>query len=72
VGDARNPRDAIRCYDSAGGKLLATLNVPARSLADVQDAGPRVIRWSPDGSRLFLLDPNLQLATIWGPGTLPK
>ena len=72
VGDPRNPRDAIRFYDSAAGKLLATLNVPARSLADVQSVGPRVMRWSPDGSRLFLLDPGLQLATIWGPGTLPK
>jgi hypothetical protein len=72
VGDPRNPRDAIRFYESAGGKLLSTLNVPARSLADVQGTEPRAMRWSPDGSRLFLLDPNLQLATIWGPGTLPK
>jgi hypothetical protein len=72
VGDPRHPRDAIRFYDSAGGKLLATLNVPARSLADLQSVGPRVMRWSPDGSRLLVLDPNLQFATIWGPGTLPK
>lgn len=72
VANSQRPGDVIRFYESASGRLLATLTVPASSLVDVQGTEPRVMRWSPDGTRLFLLDPNRTLATIWGPGTLPK
>lgn len=61
---------AIRLYDCANGKELATLT-PDLQLAQVS-TGFQVtpfLRWSPDGSHLLVDNPALDGAQIWGPNT---
>ena len=65
---------AVTLYDAASGRELATLKPQTR--LDLALTSPLTLRflwlnWSPDGTRLLLLDNAIGTLTIWGPGTLP-
>lgn len=53
-------------YDSVTGFEVALLALPALPDEFRTDlAGTTMLRWSPDGSRLLLFDPELSTVTIW-------
>ncbi len=54
--------DELGLYDSTTGKELASLQLPA--FIDGPLSGSSWMRWSPDGSRLFLLDRRMGIA-VW-------
>lgn len=69
---AQPPRHVVTIYDTRTGKVLATLQPHSEAgIASDSNADLNVLRWSPDGSRLFLFDMQLGEVTIWGPGALP-
>lgn len=57
--------------NTATGQVVTTLTP---KLDDLPSSSQPVesLSWSPDGSRLLLLDPIYGAITIWGPGALPK
>ncbi|MBF6589773.1 MAG: PD40 domain-containing protein [Ktedonobacterales bacterium] len=59
----------VRIYDCATGRVVATL-IPPTPLA-APGLATSLMRWSPDGTRLLLLDPSLNEAVVWGPSLLP-
>ena len=61
---------AVQIYDCASGKLLGTL-IP-NLILNGEYSATAFLRWSPDGSRLLLYNPELSGAQIWGPKELPK
>lgn len=54
--------DELGLYDSTTGKELATLELP--TFIDGPLSGSSWMRWSPDGSQLFLLDRRMGIA-VW-------
>ncbi|HEY7779283.1 MAG TPA: hypothetical protein VIC85_03640 [Ktedonobacterales bacterium] len=73
--DAATPDHAVKLYDCASGRLLATLVPLTQSLDHTgarEDGEANVLRWSPDGSRLALFDTTLQSVTVWTTSQLPR
>ena len=72
-GGAHPELHGVSIYDCRTGKLLTTLaprnqeGSPSSLNNDLNQ-----LRWSPDGTRLFLFDMQLGEVTIWGPGALPS
>lgn len=60
---------ALLIYDCATGKAIAAL-VP--DTEDTPTQGLTSVRWSPDGTRIFLVDNALGTLTIFGPGKVPR
>lgn len=60
-------------YDTATARPLATLQIiPAHANLGGDPNAANILRWSPDGSRLLLVDTVVRAVTIWGPGKLPR
>lgn len=59
-------------YDCQTGAQLAALLPLGSNLSAVEDEEPPLLAWSPDGTRLLLLDPALGTATIWLSASLPR
>jgi WD40 repeat protein len=68
---AYNPGHNVTLYDCVTGRQLASLPLPQQSDNVPSQLFP-VLRWSPDGSHLLLLDDHTGLLAIWGPQQLPK
>lgn len=60
---------ALILYDTATGKALTAL-APRASRQPL--AGDSLLRWSPDGTRLFLYDAALGTVTVWSGSSLPR
>lgn len=71
--DAQTAQHGVYLYDTASGKQLAYLKPgPGRRIGGGYVEGePNLLRWSPDGRRLLLLDMTLGTITIWGSAQLP-
>lgn len=50
-------------YDCVTGNQVASLLLPDVFRTDL--SGSTLLRWSPDGSRLLLFDPQLSVVTVW-------
>ena len=71
--DAMNPNPAAfttSVYGTVSGKLAKELRPNFTGLRG-NSSGSMALLWSPDGSRLLLLDNIAGVLTIWGPGALP-
>ncbi|HEU5440921.1 MAG TPA: hypothetical protein VFU88_16665 [Ktedonobacterales bacterium] len=70
--DAQTAQHGVYLYDAASGKQLAYLKPgPGRRIGGGYVEGePNLLRWSPDGRRLLLLDMTLGTITIWGQAEL--
>jgi WD40 repeat protein len=67
----------LALYNCQTGRLVATLhpyitNIPSVGYVSKQQSEANVVRWSPDGSQLLLLDTQLGTATIWDSQQLPR
>ena len=76
VSNAAAPSSAtvtISIYDTVSGKLVKQVKPDFTSLsASPAAAGSSVaLLWSPDGSRLLLVDNVYGVITVWGAGALP-
>lgn len=68
---ASNPAAfSISIYDTASGKLVKQVTPDFTGL-HAGPAGNVALQWSPDGSRLLLVDNIYGALTVWGPGALP-
>lgn len=65
------PRPTTVIYDCQTGAVVATLTEQTGAPSP-DDSAPKLLRWSPDGSRLLALDPSAGAVTLWGPGQLPS
>jgi len=54
----------VDLFDCVTGYEIASLRLPS-PFATPTLAGTPLMRWSPDGSRLFLFDPQLGMAMLW-------
>lgn len=73
IPDATTPNPAaftIAVYDTASGKLVKQV-APDFTGLSTDAHGSVALLWSPDGSRLLLLDNLYGAITVWGPGALP-
>ena len=71
--DAESPNPAafaISIYDTATGKLVKQVKPNFTGLVADQGGNTELL-WSPDGSRLLLLDNLSGVITMWGAGELP-
>lgn len=60
-------------FDATTAQVLATLQpVPPHANLGGDANAANILRWSPDGSRLLLVDTVVRTITIWGPGKLPQ
>jgi len=60
----------VDLYDCVTGRQLASLPVPTGGR--ISFTRYVLLLWSPDGSRLLLLDAYTGPAALWGPGQLPR
>ena len=60
---------ALLIYDCATGEAITAL-VP--DVLDTPAQGITSVRWSPDGTRIFLVDSAIGTLTIFGPGKVPR
>jgi hypothetical protein len=65
------PANAIMLLDCVSGKTLATLRIPSHIRASGVSGNASQLRWSPDGTRLLLYDPVLDVLVVWGASALP-
>ena len=71
--DATNPNPAAfttSVYGTVNGKLAKELRPDFTGLSR-DTSGSLALLWSPDGSRLLLLDNLVGVLTMWGPSALP-
>ena len=59
----------VRIYDCHTGQVLVTLTPPIPP--GTQTRATNLLRWSPDGTRLLLLDRITATIVVWGKGQLP-
>ena len=62
---------AVSVYDCATGTVAATLT-PPQPKREPGISNANMLRWSPDGAHLLLLDRSLQEALVWSGSSLPK
>ncbi len=64
---------SVYIFDCSSGRLLASLQ-PAISPGTPQyvEGLMAILRWSPDGSHLFMLGAQWGIMTLWGPSQLPS
>jgi hypothetical protein len=70
AGTSSAPTFAVSVYDTSTGKLVKQVT-PSFTGMQVGSGGNESLVWSPDGSRLLLVDNIYGAITIWGPGALP-
>ncbi|MBF6592461.1 MAG: hypothetical protein IVW57_18275, partial [Ktedonobacterales bacterium] len=63
--------ELLAIYDSASGNVLARLPTANLRMAPNSNTSALLLRWSPDGQRVLLVDGAYGLLTIWGPQQLP-
>lgn len=69
-GGGGNPRaHDVRIYDCQSGQVLATLTPPLSAGTPIR--ATNLLRWSPDGEKLLLLDAVAGEIVVWGHGQLP-
>jgi hypothetical protein len=71
--DATNPNAAAfttSIYSTVTGKVVNELHPDFSGLSSSQIPN-MALSWSPDGTRLLLLDDLFGVLTIWGPGAVP-
>ena len=68
-GDSGPRAHDVRIYDCHTGQVLATLTPPLPAGTPIRAIN--LLRWSPDGSRLLLLDRVATTIVVWGQGPLP-
>lgn len=61
----------LKIYDTQTGATMKKLSLPPGSLSVSDDTAPNLIRWSADGKRLLVLDPNTGALMLYGIGQLP-
>ncbi len=70
IGAGAGPRaHDVRIYDCTSGQVLATLTPPRPAGAPI--TATNLLRWSPDGTKLMLLDRVASEIVVWGKGQLP-
>ena len=70
IGGGAGPRaHDVRIYDCQSGQVLVTLTPPLPAGTPI--TATNLLRWSPDGSRLLLLDRIASTIVVWGKGQLP-
>lgn len=70
AGDPSANTFTIAIYDTASGKLVKQVTPDFTGL-HAGPAGNVALQWSPDGSRLLLVDNIYGALTVWGPDALP-
>jgi Tol biopolymer transport system component len=71
AGASSAPTFTVSVYDTSTGKLVKQVT-PNFTDMQVGSSSNQSLVWSPDGSRLLLVDNVYGAITIWGPGALPK
>lgn len=63
--------DVVTFYDTRTGRQLMTLTPTLPDAPQGQEMVITLLSWSPDGTRLAMLDPTRGVLAVWGPN-LPK